>query len=56
MHLFYRFINILFRFRGMKFMGIGLDSQEQMYERSWEHSIAAGKEQHGNLEVNLAWT
>jgi len=36
-------------------MGCSLDSQEQMYERSWEHSIAAGKEQHGNLEVNLAF-
>ena len=36
-------------------MGCSPDSQEQMYERSWEHSIAAGKEQHGNLEVNLAF-
>ncbi|MCP4711069.1 MAG: class I SAM-dependent methyltransferase [Planctomycetes bacterium] len=36
-------------------MGCGLESQERMYEASWEHSIAVGKEQHGNLEVNLAF-
>ena len=36
-------------------MGCGRDSQERMYEASWEHSIASGKEQHGNLEVNLAF-
>ncbi len=29
------------------------DKQQRMYEQSWSRSLAAGKEQQGNLQVNL---
>ena len=34
-------------------MAWSLDKQERMYENSWARSLEEGKEQHGNLEVNL---
>ncbi|KPK73577.1 MAG: hypothetical protein AMJ79_15035 [Phycisphaerae bacterium SM23_30] len=34
-------------------MAWSLEEQARMYERSWSASLASGKEQQGNLEVNL---
>ena len=34
-------------------MSLCRQKQERMYEQSWSRSLAAGKEQQGNLQVNL---